>query len=104
MWVKLGIRKLVSLDGKTAPMTEQESSIVNANTATSTPRSTGTGYNQAFAVPTPSPEIVDLGGHPFDWGTVDDDGWVNATNAVLDDMGLNGEMSIQDCTDAPVSN
>jgi hypothetical protein len=51
MWVKVGVRKLVSMDGVTVSMTEHERNIVTQNySSTVTSPSTGAGHHETVAV------------------------------------------------------
>ncbi len=103
MWVKVGVRKLVSMDGVTVSMTEHERNIVTQNySSTVTRPSTGAGHHETVAVyrnnesvHTPSPASWDM----------ERETELNQTGrGLLDDIGWDWYPSNGRAPDTPVRN
>jgi hypothetical protein len=106
MWVKVGVRKLVSTDGATANMTEEESKIVKENNC-STFKSPSTGARQQPALDNPSLSNIHESEHAPSqalWNLDDDDELNQSGSELLNEIGWGWIPANQKATNTTVSN
>ena len=103
VWVKVGIRKLVSLDGITNTMTEYESAIVNQDSATAATMSPGPGHHPAVGVVYTSNKLINLLPLSVSGDDACDTELNQSGSDLLDDIGWGFSGHNEEATNTPVS-
>jgi hypothetical protein len=92
--VKLGVRQLVSADGKPGPLTEQERAMVTQNDHVTFTSPSAGARQQALDQPTPLPA----------WTSEHDLELNGSGEELLETIGWDGFQENEEANDAPVSN